>query len=736
MGLMTVLLACAARVEAQQGAAGDLAGVVRDEAGDPVGRAEVFITSAGRRALTDAAGRFVLRAVPAGRQVVQVSLLGYAPVRREVVVGGEGSGSLAITIARTPLSIPGVQFTATVGGKDPLTVTQATSQLAGKELEREMGATLAQTLRAQPGIAVRSMGPAASMPVMRGLTGDRILVLQDGQRAADLSGSADDHGVTIDPLTAQRVEIVRGPATLVYGNNAVGGVVNVISGDIPMQVPLRPEWMVSGQTESAYPGASLSGKATQAVGERWVVTARGGGRSTEAMRIPADPVLGSTLANTQMRNLSGSVGVGYVTDALSGGAALKGYDFAYGLPGPPGADPVSLRGRRFEVSGRGEASLPLPALSSLRVEGSAQDYTHDELDQRTGAILQTFGLRTALLNAAARQGPWGAISDGAWGVSGLLKAYDATGPAALTPPADSRGLGAFVFEELELRRGGPALQLGARFDDYRIESRGTEKFGPARRRTFQALTGSVGVRVPLLPGASASASVARSFRAPTVEELFSNAAHAGTGAVELGNPELRAERGLGAEGVLRLQNGRWNGQVAVYRNRIDDYVYLTARGDTTLYGVTLPVLSYAQSRAVLWGAEGSVEWAAARTFVVGAMGDYLNATQENGRPLSFMPPPRVGGNARWDDGTFSLSADVHRELRQDRVGAAQERPTPAHTIFRTTAGARFGVGGLVHSITLRAENLTDEMHREATSRIKDFAPGPGRNLALLYRVLF
>ena len=139
---------------------------------------------------------------------------------------------------------------------------------------------------------------------------------------------------------------------------------------------------------------------------------------------------------------------------------------------------------------------------------------------------------------------------------------------------------------------------------------------------------------------------------------------------------------------------------------------------------------------MLWGAEGSVEWAASRTFVIGAMGDYLNASQENGRPLSFMPPPRVGGNARWDDGTFSLSADVHRELRQDRVGAAEERPTPAHTIFRMTAGARFDAGGLVHSITLRAENLTDEMHREATSRIKDFAPGPGRNLALLYRVLF
>jgi iron complex outermembrane recepter protein len=720
---------------AAQGVPTEVVGVVRDEDGAPLARADVFIAAAGRRAVTDGDGRFTLRGVAPGRYVVQVALLGYAPVRRETMVA-EGAPLVAITLPRTALSIAGLQVTGTVGGNDPLTVTQATSQLAGKELEREMGATLAQTLRSQPGVAVRSMGPAASMPVMRGLTGDRILVLQDGQRTADLSGSADDHGVTIDPLTAQRVEMVRGPATLVYGNNALGGVVNVISGDIPSYVPLRSEWLMSGQTESAYPGASMSFKTTQALGERWVLTGRGGGRSTDAMRIPTDPVLGRRLENTQMRNLSGSAGLGYVTDALTAGAALKGYDFAYGLPGPPGADPVSLRGRRYEVSGRGELSLASPVLPSVRMEATGQNYTHDELDERSGDVLQSFALRTGVFSMLARQGRWGPLAEGAWGVSGLFKEYVATGPAALTPPADSRGVGVFAFEEIALRPGGPGLQLGARVDDYRIASHDTDKFGPARERTFQALSASVGLRIPLPPAMSASASLARSFRAPTVEELFSNAAHAGTGAVELGNPELGAERGLAVEGVLRLQDRRWNGQVAVYRNQVDDFVYLKARGDTTLYGVTLPVLSYAQDRAVLWGAEGSLEWAATRTIVLAAMGDHVHAEQANGKPLSFMPPPRLGASARWDDGIFSFAADAHHELRQDRVGAAEERPTPAHTILRMNAGVRFRAAGFLHSVTLRGENLTDETHREATSRIKDFAPGPGRNLALLYRLLF
>lgn len=713
-----------------------VAGVVRDEEGRPLARAEVFLIATGRRTVTDPAGAFALRGVPAGRQVLQVALPGYAPARREVLVGSSGPARAEITLERTPLSIAGVQVTATVGADDPAAVTQAMSQLAGRELEREMAATLAQTLRAQPGVSVRSMGPAASMPVMRGLTGDRILVLQDGQRSGDLAGSADDHGVTIDPLAAQRVEMVRGPATLLYGNNALGGVVNVITGDIPTHVPSRAEWVASAQAESAYPGGSGAMKTTQPLRGGWALTLRGGGRSSEEMRIPLDPVLGDRLANTQMRNWSGAAGLGWVGERGSGGAALKGYDFAYGLPVPPGADPVSLRGRRHEATARGELAPAAGWISSARADATAQEYRHDEVDERSGEVLQTFALRTRVATLLARHagGGWG--GDGAWGVSGLWKEYEATGPAALTPPADSRGLGVFLFEEIPLAAGGPTLQVGGRYDDYRIVSRATEKFGPGRERGFRALSASLGARVPVATGVSLAGSVARSFRAPTVEELFSNAAHAGTGAVELGNPELRAERGLAAEAVLRVQDTRWNGQLALYRNQVEDYVYLAARGDTTLYGVTLPVLSYAQERAVLRGVEGSLEWAATRALVVGALGDYVHASQAGGRPLSFMPPPRVGATVRWDDGTLALGADMHHEMRQGRVGAAEERPTPAHTIVRVSAGVRFPFGGLQHSITLRGENLTDELHREATSRIKDFAPGPGRNVAVMYRMIF
>ena len=633
------------------------------------------------------------------------------------------------------VALPGIQVTASPAASEVSAVAQATSQLAGRALEREMGGTLAHTLRAQPGVSMRFMGPAATMPVLRGLTGDRVLVLHDGQRTGDLAGSADDHGVTVDPLAAQRMEVVRGPATLLYGNNALGGVVNVISDDIPTHVPGRVEWSAGAHSESAYPGGAANLKVTAPLAGAWAATLRAGGRTTGDMRIPTDAVLGSRLSNTDTDSWNGSLGVGHAGGRVEGGFAARTYGFAYGLPVPPGASPVSLRGRRYELRAGGELQLPSSWMSRVRADAAAQDYAHDELDDDAGSVLQRFALRTRTAGVRVHQRPGRVMADGAWGASALYKEYRSTGPEALTPPANSRGLGVFGFQELRLM-GGAGLQLGGRYDDYRIASGTSDRFGPGRAREFRALSGSAGLRVPLGGGFSAAVSAARSFRAPTVEELFSAAAHAGTGAVELGNPALRPEHGFSVEGLLRAQTPRWTGQLAAYRNRISNFVYLAARGDTLLYGVRLPVLEYAQGTAVLRGVEGAMEVAATRTLVVGMMGDWLHAEHADGTPLSYMPPPRLGGTVRWDDGRWSLGADLHHEMRQDRTGAAAELPTPAHTTVRLTAGVRMPWAGSLHSITLRAENLTDEMHREATSRIKDFAPGPGRNLSLLYRVVF
>lgn len=730
---LAVALGCG--TAAAQARDGVLAGTVRDAEGRPLAGAQVLATALGRGTVTDADGRFVLRGIPAGTHAVRAALIGYAPATVRVTVPG---AEASVTLASTPLSLEGIQVTGTASGKDALAVTQGSTQLAGRALDRQLAATVAQTLSGTPGIRTRYNGPSAAMPVMRGLTGDRVLMLQDGQRASDLAGSAVDHAVTIDPLAAQRIEVVRGPATLLYGNNALGGVVNVISDDVPQRVPSRTERAVALQSETAFPGAGGGIKVVHPLGDRWATTLRAGGRRTGDVRIGDDPVLGDRLVNTDSWSWNASAGLGYVGERLTLGGGARAYRFGYGLPLPGDEtgtplDTVSLRGRRWEGSLRGEWQTGRDALPSLRFDATGQDYAHDELGG-DGSLRMDFGLRTLSVNAVARQGRVGPLAEGAWGVSLLRKDYANTGPSALTPGAESRAWGLFGYQEVAL--GPAALQLGGRWDRYGIRSETTAKFGAGRERTFHAFSGSAGVRMPIGAMASASVSVSRSFRAPTVEELFSGALHAGTGSVEYGTPTLKAERGVGAEAVVRVRGGRWNGQFVAYRNRIADYVHLLAMPDTIVDGVAVAVHRYTQDDAVLQGLEASLEWAAARSLAVGVSGDYLHAEQTDGTPLSFMPPPRVGGFARWDDGRFSLGADVHHELRQTRVGTADESPTPAHTVVKVDAGVRFSHGGVVHSLSLRGENLTNELHREATSRIKDFAPNPGRNVSLVYKLIF
>lgn len=732
--LLAALLANPATAAASPAGTPPVEGVVRTVTGEPLAQAQVAVVNTGRGTVTDSDGRFSLRNLPAGRHRVEIILLGYRPEVREVEVPAGGAPvRLEVVLEPTALSIPGIQVTATPGGRDALGVAQATSQLAGRELERRMSGTLAQTLETQPGIGVRDNGPATSAPILRGLTGDRILILQDGQRVSDLSGSADDHSVTVDPLAAQRIEIVRGPASLLYGTNALGGVVNVISGDMTTAVPPAAHWSASLQSESAFPGAAGSVRTTLPLSAQWVLTARAGGRSTGDARIGADPVLGRRLENTHHRSGSVAAGLGFAGDALTAGFSLQAYAMEHGVPMPPEEDDdIVLSGRRLTASGNVQFRLRNDLFPALRLQASATDYAHDELED--GDVEMAFGLRTLSTDLRLDQAPRGVLGSGAWGVSGLFRNYVATGEEQLTAPADSRSFGAFTFQELPL--GPLSLQAGARVDHWAVESRDDPAFGPGVRRDFTALSGSFGVNVPLATGVSLGVSAARSFRAPRVEELFSDALHIGTASYEIGNPDLRPEVARGLDAALRAALPRVSAELSAYTSSIRDFIYFEAAGDTVLDGTLWPVLEYAQDGATFGGVEGRVEWEARRHWVVSVQGDVVRATLTGGEPVPFLPPARVGSALRFDDGRWSAGAGVRHAFRQDRVAPADEVATDAWTLVDAHFGARFNRAGQVHSLTLRADNLFDALYFDAASRIKSFAPNPGRNLALLYRVYF
>jgi len=722
-------------------------GVVRDSAGGPIANAQVIVGQLNRVTSTNAAGAFAFRGLPAGTYHVTALLVGYAPGHADVAVPQSGGDvRVAITMHRSAVELSAIQVTATPTGADPRTVAQSTTEISGQALARNLGATVAQTLASEPGVSLRFNGPAASAPVIRGLQGERILVLQDGDRAGDLSSAAPDHGVTVDPLSAQRIEVVRGPASLLYGNNALGGVVNVISNDIPTAIPSHVEGYMGGQAESVNPGGTLAGGVTIPLGRSLALVGRGGGRRVDDYRQGGV----GRLDNTYFHNYYGVGGLGFGGSRATGGVVYRGYGFDYGLPSAEN-EGAHIEGSRHEVSGRTDVTTGGSTIGSVRASGTAQWYTHDEV-ARDGAVNTSFDLKTQTADVLARTRV-GAVT-GAVGASGLFKQYASTGEEALTPAANSVGLGAFFYQEVPLGAAAdpdalvPRLQLGGRFDRYRIESKtGEEKFGPGRTIAFNNFSGSVGVTVPLGERVSLAVSGARAFRAPSVEELFSNAFHEAAGTFDRGNPALEQEVNQGVDGIVRVHSGTVTGQIGGYWSRIANFITPDIVKDTTVDGDegprSVPLNQFSQADATLKGLEGRVEAEVVPRLVLGAMGDLVRGEfRQSKEPLPFIPPARLGALARWDNGRLSFGGEVRHAFAQDRVPPAVSEDDPsgiatgAYTLVNLSAGYNITLGGRVSSIVARVDNLTDAKYRDAASRIKSFAFNPGRNVSVVYKVLF
>lgn len=726
-----------------------LAGTVRDMSGTPVPHADVVILGLDRSTTTDDAGRFAFRTLPPGRHELFARQIGYAPARASVVIPESGDTvRVALALRPSTVELAAVQVTATRFSADPLDVTQSTVELSGQELNRNVSGSVAQTLADEPGLAMRYNGPAANLPVVRGLTGDRVLVLHNGERVGDLAAPTPDHALTIDPLAATSIEVVRGPAALLYGSNALGGVVNVISRDIPTAVPNHLEGVVAGQGESVNPGGGISVLATMPLAASVALSVGGNHRSTSDVRMGG----GNELLNSFARQSGGHAGLGYVGERISGGLAYQGFRLRYGLPADP-ADPelLTIEANRQQVSARTDLRFDGTRIPLVRLDATGQWYEHDEIEP-DGAIGTHFDLRTQTFSATARSSIGRHV--GAFGGSGFFKQYEAIGEEALTPPADSRSLGIYAFHDFPLFHPDTAravhLHLGARYDHTTVGSKqGDPRFGPPVERRFGTFSGSAGLVFPLGPDVTLNANVARAFRAPTVEELFSDGVHAAAGTFDKGNVDLDAETNTGGELVLRARAARLTAQLSGYYNKITDFITADVVGDTAIVDETdpaiidtFPLVRYAQDNATLRGAEGQVEVELFPGWVIGGVGDVVRGELDDDTPLPFMPAARLGALVRYQRGGWSGEADYRHGFAQRRVppAAIPDDPsavaTAAYDLVNFSLGYTLISGGLVHSITGRVDNLFDEEYRDATSRIKRFASNPGRNFALVYKLLF
>ena len=751
-----VAVACSACV-VRAARAQSLGGTV-ESARAPVVGATVRVVEIDRVTQTGARGEFRFADLPRGTYRVFVTLPGYASASRTVVVG---AGAATATFTLTPSAVP-LQEIVVSGSPVPRPASEQFQSTASKtqvELLDSPGASFAEKLSDLPGVTARQNGSAPSRPILRGLGDNEVLVLENGLRTGDIATYDPAHATPLEAIAISQIDVVRGPATILYGPSTIGGVVNVITN----MIPTVSDRAVSGT--AAAEGNTVNGQSagylnTVLSGEHQALRFSVGGVHTGDTRIPSgtyvDPASGVPFALDRMPQTfdhSGELGAGYAYQGAFGmvGLGVKHYDMNYGVPGvPPNEDFVDvppttsrIAQRRNTLEFRGLFAGGGPLVQQWRVNASYNDYIHSEYptaEDSTGVSApQANHFHKRELNAVfqLQQRTFGNL-DGTLGFWTDVQDLTIAGDQPLGPNSRTTGLAAYAYEEY---RASPAtrLQGAVRFDYNGIQARpysaSTDSVFQtirASRRT-NAVTASVGAIQQITQALTGSFSVARSFRAPTVQELFANGLDAASGTYSIGTAALGPETGLGVDASLRGTFDRATFAVTPYVNTIHHYIYGFLRGDT-LQG--FPVRQFAATNARLAGGEASVSVQPADHFGLHAATDYVYAEDTDRRvPLPFIPPLRGLLRGTYQDRTYRGMVEWRVAARQTRLGDG-DTPTGGYGLVNLGADVRLVQRGLVHQVGLHCDNLFNRVYRDNLSVIKDFLPQPGRGFRLSYALLY
>jgi iron complex outermembrane recepter protein len=747
-------------------AQGEIRGTVVDRRTEaPVVAAQVRIVEVGRSDMTHADGTFHFHRIPAGTYTLEVQRIGYATTREEVTVEDDALVQVRITLAESAIRLPGMVVTATGRERRADQTYQPTSVLAGRELQRSLSWSLAATLEGEPGLALQTYGPAPAQPVIRGMGSDRVLVLEDGGRMGDLSHTAPDHAVGVDPIAADRIEVVRGPAGLLYGSNALGGVVNVIREEVPRRMPHHVSGTLSTQFESVNRGGTAAGVVRAPLGSAFAVRGEGTFRKGGDIRTP----LGN-LDGTDSRGYNVGAGASWIPDWGFVGASFRAYELNHGIPGEfdgeqiPGAHPGGVDAETSRLVGRFEAAhnQGFGPFSGVELDASFISYLHQEIEgivgegddvrKVVGAEFDQLTATTSLVGRHVHE-PNGIRLEGAVGANFFWQDLITRGQYPGSRSAEELGAAVYVYEELDLSPF--RLQAGLRYDWTRIEPRDkrpiqtTDRQIPVSTRTFSDFSGSVALLRDFPAGWTVGASLARAFRTPAIPELFSDGPHLADFSYDIGNPELRSETGLGADLFVRLNRGSVNAEITAFRNKLDNYIYYFPTGEIDPRLFRFPVFEARGDDALFQGVDGKIQVEPRSRWVLEATASYVRATRTGeDDPLPQIPPLNGRIGVRYETPRYFATLGWRGAAAQERVPnpipspieegevIIPERPTDGYGLVNAGAGIQWTARGGVHSVVLQVDNLLNDEWRSHLSRVKDVAPEPGRNVQLLYRVSF
>ena len=638
--------------------------------------------------------------------------------------------------------------------RERLSVATTVSILQGDELQQQVRATIGETLARQPGVSSTFFGPSASQPILRGLDAERVRILSDGIGSFDVSNTSVDHAVAVNPLLADRIEIMRGPAALLYGSGAIGGVVNMRDLRIPVEVPDgavhvdAAAGVASAARErnaAASLNAPLGGGFVAHVDGSFLETDNyrtGGFVSSAPLRALAADEGGDLAVQGQARGrVQNSAGR---TWDVAGGLAWIGQNGAnlgiavshlaslYGIPnslkvGVAANDEENIRldMRQTRVDLRG--ALPLGgAFKEVKLRAGWANYAHDELDA-TGAIGTSFFNKSwegRIELVQAKRGGW----QGASGAQYFSRNFRSEGDEAYIPANQTRQLGLFTLQELDL--GALKLEVGGRFEHTDVKAPPV-----ARQRQFDTVSVSAGGSLDVGGGFRLALSLARTERAPAAEELFANGGHAATRAFEIGNPDFATERQLGAEAALRGRGPGWRLELSGFINRFDNFIYL---GPTGAQADGLPVFQYRQADARFYGFEAEAGVTVAQLgptrIELTGLADYTNAALlAGGGAVPRIPPLRFIGGVEASGGRVGGRIEVEHVTAQNRIAGFESR-TPGWTMVNASLSWKVFGPDRGTTLQVQANNILDVEARRHSSFLKDVAPLPGRDIRVSLRV--
>jgi len=726
--------------------------------GKPIVGATVRLLELDRAERTGARGEFTFSGLPMGGYTLFANASGYASSSKMIELSGRAVRA-AFDLTPSAVALSTIVVSASPTPRSSTDLYQSVDSKSQIDFLNSSGTSFAEKLSDLPGVSVRGNGSAPSRPILRGLTDNEVLVIENGLRMGDIATFDPAHATPLDALGVAQVDVVRGPAAILYGPNTLGGLVNVITNIVP-EVSSRP---VSGTVNIE--GNSVSGEYSGFWRNVWsgsnsAFSVSAGMLKAGDIGIPSgtyeDPGSGASFslkAMPQSDQRSSEAGAGFAHQGEFGmwGLGVKHFEMNYGVPGvPPNPDwenvpPATSRisQQRNTLEWRSLFNAGGSFVRAVKLNASYNDYTHSEFptaqDSSGVSDPQANHFHKRAFNGVLQfQQQRRGNTDGAFGLWANIEDLAIEGDQPLGPNSLTTGLAGYLFEEFHM---SPATRFSAaaRFDYNNIQTR---PYSASTDPTFQtisvarttnAFTGSVGAVQQFTPEVSGSLNLARSFRAPTVQELFANGLDAASGTYSIGTASLGPEAGFGVDATLKGEYSRVSFEVSPYVNYINNYIYGFLRGDTI---DDFPVRQFAATNARLMGFEASVALQPWDNFAIKASGDYVNAedTQHN-VPLPFTPPLRGLLRGTYQNAMWMGMVEWRMAASQTRLGDG-DTPTPGYTVMNLGVGMKFSQGGVVHDISVHVDNVFNTVYRDNLSVIKDFIPQPARGFRLNYEIVY